>query len=178
MTNGSPDKLKPALIGGAVAGVLSATSVVPCVGCFVCCAASIGGGVLAAYLYIKDAPPTAEAPLGDGALVGLMAGVVAALMATVIGAVIQLIGWTGVDPAQLEEAFDQMGDEVPQAFKDFLSSMATGGVSAIAIVISLVVNLVVYSVVCTLGGVLGAAILHKKATPPPPVAPPPPATEV
>jgi uncharacterized BrkB/YihY/UPF0761 family membrane protein len=177
MSNGSPDKLKPALIGGAAAGVASAIPLLSCVNLF-CCALVIGGGFLAAYLYIKDAPPTAEAPLGDGALVGLLAGVVAAVVGTVIGAVIQLImagaGLGGMNSEQLEQIFEQLDQDVPP----FLEEMLAGGFSIVAILLGFVFSLVLYSIFSTLGGVLGAAILHKKAPPAAPVAtaPPPPPT--
>jgi len=62
----------PALIGGAVAGFLSA---IPFFNCL-CCIWIIGGAMLAAYLLAKDYPVALSA--GDGALVGIFTGIIAA----------------------------------------------------------------------------------------------------
>ena len=56
---------KPALIGGAAMGVLSALPIVNMGNC--CCLWVLGGGAIAAYLLQQDHP--APINLGDGALV-------------------------------------------------------------------------------------------------------------
>src|ERR671926_349031 len=76
------DKLKPALIGGVVLGILSAIPFVNWVN-LCCCAWAIAGGVLAANLYVKQsATPVQPA---EGAMVGGMAGVVGGVIYVVIG---------------------------------------------------------------------------------------------
>ena len=67
------NKLKPALIGGIFIGVLS---VIPFVSAanLCCCLWAILGGMLATYLYVKNSPTPAGA--GDGAVLGVIAGVV------------------------------------------------------------------------------------------------------
>src|SRR5512137_1271769 len=71
--------LKSALIGGVALGVLSALPVLGAVNCL-CCAWVIGGGMLAAHLYVKDSPTPVT--LGTGVLLGLLAGVVGAVVDT------------------------------------------------------------------------------------------------
>ena len=77
------NKLKPALLGGLIVGFLSAIhSLIPFVGAC-CCIWSIIGGVLAAFLYIKDRAVPVK--LGDvSAIVGALAGVVGGVIYVVI----------------------------------------------------------------------------------------------
>ena len=72
---------KPALVGGALMGVLSALPFVNFLNCF-CCAYVWGGSILATYLLFKDA---AEGTLSDGALTGLLSGIIGAIVSTVVG---------------------------------------------------------------------------------------------
>src|ERR1044072_3178474 len=58
------NKLKPALLGGLIVGLLSAIPVVN----YCCCIWGIGGGGLASYLYIKSSPT--KISTGDGAMLG------------------------------------------------------------------------------------------------------------
>ena len=61
MNQATRNKLKPALIGGSAEGFASS---IPLLGLanVACGLLVVGGGVLAAYLYMKDAPPSARAP--------------------------------------------------------------------------------------------------------------------
>ena len=72
--------LQPALLGGVVIGVLSALPVINLANC--CCAWILFGGGLAAYLLQQGRP--APISVGDGALVGLMAGAVGAVVWTLV----------------------------------------------------------------------------------------------
>ena len=78
MTQANRSMLKPALIGGIAEGVASSIPVFNLVN-LACCVLVMGGGFLAAYLYMKDAPPSAKAPLGDGLKLGLLTGLVGAV---------------------------------------------------------------------------------------------------
>ena len=49
-----------------------------------CCILVVGGGFLAAYLYMKDAPPSAKPPLGDGLKLGLLTGLIGAVAFTTV----------------------------------------------------------------------------------------------
>jgi hypothetical protein len=140
------DKLKPALLGGLIAGILS---VIPIVSTC-CCLWAILGGMLATFLYIKSAP--APVTPGGGAGIGAMAGAVGALIYLIIGLPIQVYFGT----AQMEDVFRRSGVEVP------LSGLALVllGVFFVAVLIL---------IFTTLGGVLAVPIFEKrKGTPPPP----------
>src|SRR5256885_5768798 len=82
------NKLKPAIIGGVVLGLLS---VIPFVNWanLCCCLWAILGGALASYLYIKNSPVPATP--GDGAILGAMAGLVGAVISVVIGIPVSIL---------------------------------------------------------------------------------------
>src|SRR6185295_19662144 len=68
------NKLKPALLVGLSVGILSAIPIIN----YCCCIWTLGGGVLAAFLYIKSSPTPVK--MGDGAMVGGLAGVVGGII--------------------------------------------------------------------------------------------------
>ncbi|MDO8680687.1 MAG: DUF5518 domain-containing protein, partial [Acidobacteriota bacterium] len=72
----APAKTQPALLGGLAIGVLSALPVISLANC--CCAWILFGGALAAYLMQQNHPEPVNA--GDGAIVGLLAGIVGAFV--------------------------------------------------------------------------------------------------
>ena len=157
-------KLKPALIGGVVLGILSVIPFVNIVN-LCCCLWAILGGALASYMYIKSAPTPARP--GDGAVVGLLAGVVGALIYIVIGIPLSILmgsAMTGVmgrlmesvDPSQAEAMRRQI-----EASQTVVGAIINGLVMAIL--------LVIFSM---LGGLLGVPLFEKRKgmTPPPPPA--------
>jgi hypothetical protein len=142
------NKLKPAIIGGLVTGILS---VIPFVSTC-CCVWAILGGMLACFLYIRSS--AVPASTGDGAVLGILSGVFGSLIYLIIGLPIALI--FGV--AQMEEGFRRSGVEVP----------FTGAALAILGVLVVVVMLLIFS---TIGGLIGVPIFEKRkrdVTPPPP----------
>lgn len=152
-------KLKPALIGGAALGVASSVPILNLANC-ACCALVIGGGVLASYFYMKDAPPAPGPAYGDALLLGLLTGVFGAVTSTVLSIPMTLLTssmgvWEGVSDA-LRQA------DLPPEALDFIESFGTGGFAIGALVIGLLFNLVIYSVFAGIGAMIGAAIFNKK----------------
>jgi len=142
------NKLKPALLGGLIVGVLSA---IPFIN-YCCCIWSIGGGALAAYLYIKSSPTPVT--MGDGAMVGGLAGVVGGIIYLIIGLPIAIF----LGMAAMTEQLSRSGVELP--FSGTLLMIVAGIVGAI-----------ILTVLATLGGIIGVAIFEKRkgnAAPPPP----------
>ena len=142
------NKLKPAIIGGLVTGILS---VIPFVSSC-CCVWAILGGMLASFMYIKSSPVPAST--GDGAVLGILSGVFGGLIYLIIGLPIALL--FGV--AQMEEGFRRAGVEVP----------LTGVALAILGVFIVIIMLLIFS---TIGGLIGVPIFEKRKRD---VAPPPP----
>jgi hypothetical protein len=143
------NKLKPALLGGLIVGVLSA---IPFVN-YCCCIWSIGGGALAAYLYIKSSPTPVK--MGDGAMVGGLAGVVGGIIYLILGLPIAIL----FGMAAMQEQLSRSGVHLP--FSGVLLMIVSGIVGAVFL-----------AVLATLGGVIGVAIFEKRkgdgVAPPPP----------
>jgi len=72
----TPARTQPALLGGIAIGVLSALPVINIANC--CCAWILFGGALAAYLMQQNHPEPIQ--IGDGAIVGLLAGIIGAFV--------------------------------------------------------------------------------------------------
>src|SRR5205085_10192366 len=143
------DKMKAALAGGAVAGVLS---IIP-IASTCCFLWAIAGGALAVYIYNNKAP--AQMQTGDGAMLGLMAGGIGAVIYLIVELPLSLF----ITGAAMQQMFQQAG----------LKDLPIAG-PALAILIVLFVALILVGFT-TLGGVIGVAIFGKNRpglTPPPP----------
>jgi hypothetical protein len=149
-------KTKAALIGGVVAGILSAIPVVN----YCCCIWAIGGGVLAVYLFVKNTGSVVTP--GGGASLGAVTGGIAAVIYLIIALPLNLIIGTAAMAAQMEQ-MERAGVSIP------LSGMAL-------VIVFVIIGAVCVFVFTLLGGVIGAPIFGKgggAAVPPPPPPPPP-----
>ena len=81
-----PDKLRPALIGGALIGIISAIPIISLINCF-CCAGVVIGGIVAVHLYNKNLGGL-ELTSSEGVVIGLMAGASGALISTILTSMI------------------------------------------------------------------------------------------
>lgn len=155
-------KLMAALIGGIAMGV---TSSIPLLGCL-CCAWALGGGLLAAYLWMRHQPPALQPPYGDGALLGLMTAAFGAIAGMFVQLPLQLLlGAGGGTAEQIRDALEQMpeGVEVPQQLVDMLTSSAgSAGMTIFGVLIGAVFSFVVYAVLATIGALIGVALFNKK----------------
>ena len=149
--------LQPAFWGGLFIGVLSALPLVK-LGNICCCLWVVAGGVLATWLAQSNRPQPVTA--ADGALLGLMAGVIGAVIAAPIGIV--FADWERNLMLRFMESAEA---EFPSEFREMLES---SGASALGHVVGFIFNLVLFSVFGLLGGLLGAAMFKKNAPPPPP----------
>src|SRR5512137_102616 len=130
--------LRPAFLGGLLAGVLSALPLVS-VGNCCCCLWVIGGGLLAAYLLQQGRPTAID--VGDGALVGLLAGIFGAIVSSVLSVPITLT--VGPIQAQIIERLIQNLPNMPPEMQSALDNMRTGGIGAVGVVLGFFVMLVV-----------------------------------
>jgi hypothetical protein len=159
--------LQPALLGGVAIGVLSALPLVNVVN-LCCCAWVVFGGALAAYLMQQNHP--APITVGDGALVGLMAGAIGAVVGSVLAIPITMM----MGPMQadfFERVLQNSGDlppEIRSILEQMRNGMAGGAAIGLAFVFSLLFSLVLYSIFGLLGGLLGATMFRKNTPPPTP----------
>jgi hypothetical protein len=162
MTSG---KLKPALLGGVALGVLSALPIVNA-GNVCCCLWVVSGGLLAAYLLQAEQPTPISA--GDGAAVGLLAGLIGAVVWQVLAIPVDLM-FGPLMQRFAERVLSSAGD-LPENVRPMFESMRQGtGFGILRFLVGLVFTLVVSVAFSTVGGLIGAAMFAKKA----PAAEPP-----
>ena len=162
----SPSKLQPALLGGLAIGVLSALPFINIANC--CCAWILFGGALASYLMQQNHPLPITA--GDGAVVGLMAGGVGAVVWALISLPINMA--MGPFQAQIMERVLQNTGDIPPELRGFIEGMRGADAVGVGLVLGFIAMLFFGLVFGMIGGLLGAVIFKKNPPPPPP---PPPA---
>jgi hypothetical protein len=154
--------LKPALVGGVLLGILSVIPVISAGNCF-CCAWVIGGGILASYLYVKSSPLAVT--LGRGVAVGLLAGVIGAIVDTLFTIPLQiLLSKFGMGAGeQVRQMIGQVPQLPPELRKALLSVVEGGkGFGLALILMAALSKLVIYSLVAMMGGAIGVAIFEKR----------------
>ena len=127
--------VQPALIGGAVMGVLSALPIISVGNC--CCLWVVSGGVIAAYLFQQNSS-TPITP-ADGAIVGLFAGLSGAVVYVLVSIPIDIIV-APMTQAIVQRLRDMgnMPPEVHDAFERYLNNTAmTGAVVVIGKIVQL-----------------------------------------
>jgi hypothetical protein len=147
-------------------GVLSALPVVAA-GNLCCCMWVVAGGAIAAYL-LQQNQSTPITP-GDGALVGLLAGLVGAFVQFLVAIPVSIM----VAPFERDmlQRVLEMAGTMPPEMRDAIErySGRNGefgfGLLILSRVVALVFGLFVGAVFSTTGGVIGAMIF-KKSTPP------------
>jgi uncharacterized membrane protein len=153
--------LKPALIGGILLGVLSALPLINLFNCL-CCAWVIVGGVVAAKLYVKDSPQPVS--LGGGVLVGLITGIIGAIVSTLFSIPLRLMtNSAGMNiMGQLKRTMDQLPNVPPETRQMIENLAARGDLGVAFFLFGAIFTLVLYSVVAMIGGAIGVAIFEKR----------------
>ena len=152
-----PDKLRPALIGGALIGTISAIPIINFVNCF-CCAGVIIGGILAVHLYNKNLTGI-ELTSSDGVTIGLMAGASGALISTVLTSMI-----TGGVKNQIDKFFEY-SSEIPPELEDALLQVQEMGGEMFFVIVGLIFSLIIFSIFGIIGGLIAVSIFKKKQLP-------------
>jgi len=161
----SPAKLQPALLGGVAIGVLSALPVIS-IANVCCCAWIVFGGALAAYLMQANHPEPIQ--IGDGAVVGLLAGVVGAFVWLVAFIPIAML-MAPFESRMAQRALQNAAGAAPE-LRELLEGISAGPSMGIGMLFMFFVMLVVGTTFGMFGGLFGA-LLFRKSTPP--VMPPP-----
>jgi hypothetical protein len=159
MTQQRASMFKPALICGIAAGVLTA---VPLVNCF-CCLWIIGGAMLAAYLFTKGS--AALLTPSDGAVLGILTGIVAALADSVVSLPFENMNREYVQ--RFMDQFSQLFKEMPSGMERWIESRASGP-SPAWFLLGLLASAAIYAVFGALGGLIGVSLFGKKSLPPSP----------
>jgi len=160
----APAKTQAALVGGVAIGVLSALPVINLANC--CCAWILFGGALAAYLMQQNHPEPIM--VGDGAIVGLLAGLIGAFVWLFVSVPIGF----AMAPFQSRLAEQAMRDatDIAPEFRAMLEQFGGAPTIGLGLLLGFFVMLVVSTLFGMLGGLFGALMFKKKQ---PPVIPPP-----
>jgi hypothetical protein len=168
MNQQKPEYLRPAIIAGAIAGVLSGLPFVSAGNCF-CCLWIVGGAALAVNLLAKNTGGVLTS--GDGAIVGALTGIVAAVVDVIMS--IPLRSFNMELARRVMGKVSEFGYDVPSNLDGFLDG-GSGTLSPGWFFLSLFLSAAVFTVVGVLGGIIGIALFGKKKGPAAPPAIPPP----
>jgi hypothetical protein len=140
-----------ALIAGVIAGVLNSIPLVCCGLCFWLLLA----GFIAVPLYQAFDKPARTLTSSQGLLLGLFAGIAAAIVASLFGL---LRGSVSIDEVlAVARSYDQFDALIP--YMEQASRLGGGGLIQLW---SVLCNLVFYSIIGLLGGLIGAAVFKKQ----------------
>jgi hypothetical protein len=147
-------------------GVLSALPIVAA-GNLCCCLWVVSGGAIAAYILQQNQTTPIEP--GDGALVGLLAGLAGAFVQFLVAIPIGIMV-APMERAMLQRVIEIAGTMPPKmrdAIERYSNSDAQLGVALVMLkhVVSLMVWLFVGAIFSTLGGLLGAMMFRKPMPP-------------
>jgi hypothetical protein len=160
----SAPKMMPALLGGLFIGVLSSLPYIKG-GNVCCCLWVISGGALAAWLMQQNTPRPVT--VGEGAVVGLLSGVVGTVVWLAWGIVgLILFAASPFDMADFQRAMGEAEGMTPEA-REALESLSP----AVMLVVGGVIWAFVSMAFATLGGLLGALLVRRKGGPALPVPP-------
>ncbi len=158
-------RTQAAVVGGFTIGVLSALPIVGWANC--CCLWILTGGLVSAYVQQQN-QPAALTP-GDGAIAGLVAGIIGAFVYVVMMVLVDTA--TGPFQARLVARLLESSQDMPPDMRVWLEEMSRRGVGGVRYVLGFLFMLFVGSLFSTLGGVVGALMFRRQAIPPP--SPPP-----
>jgi hypothetical protein len=156
-------KLKPALIGGVVLGILSVIPFVSAVN-ICCCLWAIVGGALASYLYIKSSPAPVSA--GDGAMLGALAGVIGGAIYLILGIPIAM----AMGPTMRNMVLSLIENIDPRQANLMRQQFEAAGSSIVPIIINTLIGAALLFVFSIVGGLIAIPIFEKRKAglPPPP----------
>ncbi len=159
-----PSKLMPAVYGGIVMGVLSGIPFLNFINCL-CCAGVLLGGFLAVFFYNKDLAPDMLLTNSDGLQLGALAGVVGAVVSTLISVLLILTIGNISGEAMYELVYgiyDSMGiiNQMSPDQLDQLDQMKASELSPFNIISAFII----YPLFGLLGGLIGYSVYKKKPT--------------
>ncbi|MBS3818045.1 hypothetical protein KGY73_00855 [bacterium] len=153
MNNQKPGILVPALVGGGLAGLLSGIPLINCL----CCVWVIGGAVLSSFLLSRNSPVSLTG--GDGAIVGIFTGIIAAVVDAIISIPFQAINARIVQ--RVLESIAQYSEEMPPQWETWLKRGGAETTFAM-FMLGLVISVFIFAALGALGGIIGVAIFGKK----------------
>ena len=168
--NPKPDKTIPAIYGGILMGLVSSIPFVSFINCF-CCAGILMGGFLAVMFYKNNfTPDTPPFTAGDCMTVGVMAGVIGAIISTILGVIFMLM----FGNVALKFVVDLLQNSTIQVPPDMMKSLEDAideKVNVLRIMLDFFFVLVLDAIFGMLGGLIAYSAFKPKQQmmmPPPP----------
>jgi uncharacterized protein YqgC (DUF456 family) len=167
------DKLRSAIIGGIVIGLLSGLPYVELVNA-ICCLWIIMGGALAAYLYIKKSKTPVN--IGEGALIGAISGAIGTAVELIVCLPVRIL--TGYPDLHLllnlvERADPQKAEEYRRRVDDVMSLSFTEQFFRAVFSWGTLLGLLITVVFALVGGLIAIPLFEKRKTDAGPPPPPP-----
>lgn len=162
-----PEYLRPALVAGAVAGLLSGLPFIGAGNC-VCCLWIVGGAAMAAKMLAASSPGLLTS--GDGAVVGALTGIVAAVADAIVSIPLRSFN-LGLARRLLDKAAE-LGGQMPSGLEGFFNG-SSSFLSPGWFLLGLFISAAMFAVVGALGGIIGVSLFGKKGRPPVPAPPVP-----
>jgi hypothetical protein len=149
---------QPALIGGLVVGVLSALPIVY-LGNACCCLWIVSGGVVAAYvLQTNSAVPITP---GEGAIAGLLAGLVGAVVHLVLSVPIDIV-MGPFERSMAQRMMDLTGNpQIRDVLQRYLQRETSIGLILVGRLIAFLFMVPIGAIFSALGGLIGAMVFRK-----------------
>jgi len=161
----SPNRLRPVIIGTLSISAISIMPIVNFVNLF-CCAGIILGGAIGAMFYNRQLSNfNQQITTKDGAIMGLLAGILSAIIVTGINLLMVL--YSNINPiTEILEAVNTFSKDLPQEvydqMKHFSDEFERYGYSPTLTLVSLIINVIIYPLFASIGGIIVAMISINK----------------
>ena len=161
----SPNRLRPVIIGTLSISAISIMPIINIVNLF-CCAGIILGGAIGAMFYNRQLSNfNQQITTKDGAIMGLLAGILSAIIVTGINLLMVL--YSNINPiTEILEAVNTFSKDLPQEvydqMKHFSDEFERYGYSPTLTFVSLIINVIIYPLFASIGGIIVAMISINK----------------
>lgn len=158
--SGPPDKIKAALLGGLVGGLLSGLPFIKAGNCCFCLWVVLGG-VIAVYIYAKQVQVLSGS---TAALLGMQSGMVSAVVSTIVSIPFHLMmtRFAGGFQREMIERMMEQNPDFPPQLRELMLRFFSPEFAVGMIIIGFISALIFYSIFGALGGLLGNTLFKKK----------------
>jgi len=171
--NQKPDKLIPALYGGAIMALISSIPFLNLINCL-CCAGVMLGGFFGVFFYKNNfTPDTPPFTSGDCLAVGALAGVFGAIIGTILSAIIMAV-LGDVMREFILRWLERSNVNLPEDFWSQMEEFMSPGTRLLSIIIEFFTRIIIDPLFGLLGGLIAYNVYKPKIQmmPPPPPVPP------
>ncbi len=175
-----PNKLRAALLGGLIIGIITGLPAISFLNKCCCCGGVMLCGLISLYLYKQEFNDEMQ-PLesSDALILGIIAGLTGALIGTVVGILsslifgpvdkkiaVRLLNWAEKQGTLPPDSLNQADEMINQ-----LQKSIDEGLKLRDILSELLFGIILYPIFSMIGGIIGYGIFGKKKPAAPPEAP-------